>query len=343
MKILIFLCSVLMMTSCNSEKASKPDATPKMEVSNLNTGGVDGGGGKGIVCRDSSNNIKSAEILDLYEGRTMYGLEIIKSSEPMDAQIDKALEKLSNNLSVSAFVSLVKKKMVLLPPDTELVPVDDSFEALFPKDCKAEQLAHYYSDEKVLINGDIWNHLTETDRAALILHEAIYRLNRSVGAKDSRQSRHVVMSLFDPNAKWTNPEENIPTEALTCMSTKGGLLMKVFKNANDAWTFQFQILGNNLVFNKKIAVLYYNYQNVFDFNEAKTFPVSEDTDKIGMIATGLTTYSDFEGEDTITIKRQWEPIGDYKTPRYYLGWKSGTFSNLRVDDQLLNCSITFPK
>ncbi len=34
-------------------------------MAHTSAGGVDGGGGKSIVCRDSAGSIKSAEVLDL--------------------------------------------------------------------------------------------------------------------------------------------------------------------------------------------------------------------------------------------------------------------------------------
>ena len=37
-------------------------------------GGMEGGGGKSVVCRNTDGTIRSAEVLDLYEGRTVYGL-----------------------------------------------------------------------------------------------------------------------------------------------------------------------------------------------------------------------------------------------------------------------------
>ena len=247
-------------------------------------------------------------------------------------------------MSAHTFISL-KKNMTFLPAGTELKDVDDSFDVVFPSGCKAEQLAHYYSDDKILVNSDIWQHLTETDRAALILHEAIYRLNRSVGAADSRQSRHVVMSLFDSSTGFADPDENIPADALTCISMQGGLYMSVFKNAaGNIWNLQFKALGKNFIFSKKIVQLI-NFQQKFDFNEAKTFPVFEGTDHIGEeVLSSTTMYSDFEGSDIVMIKRKWEAVGSgYQTPRYYLNWSSGTFSNLTVRNQLLNCAVKINK
>lgn len=47
-------------------------------------GAVDGGGGKGVVCRDQSGKISSAELLDLYEGRVQFGFNIPSSPDSVD-------------------------------------------------------------------------------------------------------------------------------------------------------------------------------------------------------------------------------------------------------------------
>ncbi len=184
------------------------------------TGGVDGGGGRGSVCRDASGAITSAESLDLYESQAMYGVNVQRSNAPMADQLQTALAKIPDkpgNL-VRAHGSQVLENMKFTPSGTVLVTVDDSFEVVLPKGCSAEQLARYYKDKLILGNGEIWNTLNETDRAALVLHEAIYAVNRAAGATNSRQSRHVVSQLFDSTNKWTNVQEGVPKSSTLLMA-----------------------------------------------------------------------------------------------------------------------------
>ncbi len=175
-------------------------------VDNAKAGGVDGGGGKSIVCRNAAGEITSAETLDLYEGRIMFGKNIAETAEPMVVQIETALNQIPANSRglIEIYVNLVRTNMKITPPGTKLLPIDDSFEVIVPKDCSAEQAANYYSDKLILISGDIWTSLTETGKAALILHEAIYASNRLVGATNSRQSRHIVANIFDPSTRWVD-------------------------------------------------------------------------------------------------------------------------------------------
>ncbi len=55
-------------------------------------GVLNGGGDKGIVCRDSDQKITSVETLDLYEARVQYGLELKVKS---DSYIEIAKQVLS--------------------------------------------------------------------------------------------------------------------------------------------------------------------------------------------------------------------------------------------------------
>lgn len=319
-------------------------------IANAQAGGVDGGGGKSIVCRDNSGIIQSAEILDLYEGRIMFGLNIYESNEPMASQIKAALNAIPVNSRglIEVYANQVQKNMKITPAGTQLLPIDDSFEVIAPKGCTAEQAANYYNDKMILVSGDIWANLSETGKAALILHEAVYAVNRVAGATNSRQSRHIVANIFDPSTRWTDIKDQLPQQALTCISMGGGLLMWAFQDQNNSWTLQFQILGKSYVMSKKT----FNVMNGdFDFNEAKNFPIKQGDDLVG---TGTSTTgfakSLFEDDDVITVSKKWEAIKDnqgqiikgYQTPRYYFSWSSATFPKTSTSESLLNCSVEIP-
>jgi hypothetical protein len=311
------------------------------------SGGVDGGGGKGVVCRNKSGKITSAEALDLYEGRVMWGLNIKKSTAPMEQQIQHALAVIpeTSRLLIESRADIILKKMRLTPPGTQLLPVEDSFEVLLPRGCAGEQLANYYNDNLILISGDIWAQLSQTDRAALILHEAVYAVNRMAQASDSRQSRHVVANIFADGTQWVDVRDQLPEDALTCISDSGGVLMWAYKNSSDEWVLQFQLLGNGFVMSKKWITL---PSEDFDFNEAKDFPLLTGDDLIGnSINTGEFAHSAFEVDDFISVTKKWEAIKDvdgnplkgFQTIRYYLGWTSGTFPMAKFEDHALNCSM----
>lgn len=352
MKFILGLSFVTALSACDLGKISGesvPNGFPKLKPESNSVGGVDGGGGKSVVCRNEQGTIVSAELLDLYEGAKMYGLNIQKSNAHYVEQIETALTviPISSRGMTEIYAHIVRDKMTLLPLGTDIAPINDSLEIILPRNCQVEQLARFYSDDKILVNGEIWQNLDETSRAALILHEAVYANNRLMGATDSRRSRHIVASLFDPSTKWTDAKDGVPHDALTCIAMNGGgLYMWAFKNSSNDWVLQFNYLGKSFVASKKTARIFGN--NKIDLNEAATFPVNRGSDQIGnSIKVGLSVQSDFEAEDILILTKIWEAptdksgnaISGYEVPRYYLSWKSGSFPDLSQKDLLLNCSV----
>jgi hypothetical protein len=160
-------------------------------------GGMEGGGGKSVVCRNPDGSIKSAEILDLYEGRTIYQLPYKESAKNWQDQAEDIFVASGIELGIShppmgiyTWFHNAITHLVFLPDGTSLKPIDDSLEVIIPKGCALEQTVNYQNDHRILIDGSIWKALSETQRAALIIHEATYRELRRVGETDSRRARH---------------------------------------------------------------------------------------------------------------------------------------------------------
>lgn len=350
-KVLLTSSVTLLFCACEvspSGDGKSPSGFPYGYSQEKADGGVDGGGGNAVVCRNQDGTIESAELLDLFEGSAMYGLNIQRSANPFNTQVEKALEVIPPNSRqlIAAYANIVQRKMTILPPNTKLDKIDDSYEVVLPSQCQVEQLARFYSEERILINGDLWSFLSETDRAALILHEATYAANRIVGASDSRRSRHIVAHLFDPSTSWTDVKTDVPSKALTCIAMNDRVLFSAFQNGSKDWILNFEILGHAQVVSKKFAII--PSATKLDFNEAATFPVSNGSDKVGQstkLATSL--ISSFEGEDILVLERTWENprssegqiISGYQTPRYYLTWTSGSFPNDKSSKMVLNCSV----
>jgi hypothetical protein len=212
-------------------------------------GGVmNGGGGQGVVCRDSNGNITSAKILDLWEAQALLQIEIPDSLETVETQLARAIKKFSrvypktenasfadsNGLPMTfaehierslKHVASIFKDSGLEYPDTltkviylngaGLALTDDSFAILKPlPPCQIEQIVTYddYSPNVVLVSNDIYSKLSNTHKAALIFHEAVYKFLRSQTVAiydavnddylhesfemDSRRSRRIVGVSF---------------------------------------------------------------------------------------------------------------------------------------------------
>src|SRR5687767_7417810 len=59
-------------------------------------GAISGGGGKAVVCRNGANEIRSIELLDLWEARTLFGRTIQESAAPVEEQVDLLIQRLKN-------------------------------------------------------------------------------------------------------------------------------------------------------------------------------------------------------------------------------------------------------
>ncbi len=159
-------------------------------------GGLDGGGGNAIICR-YRNQIKSVELLDLFEARKFHGLSIIKSQEPFLKQAQRVAEKgnPSQHLVSTSDLELTAKS-IHLKSDLSLTPVNDSYHLGAPKNCAVVQVA-VYRERALYINKEIWDLLDETNRAALLLHESIYtRLRIDHGETNSIRTRRIVGALL---------------------------------------------------------------------------------------------------------------------------------------------------
>lgn len=206
-------------------------------------GGVSDGGGNAVVCYDGNGQITSAEVFDLYEARNLYGfgirnqdskdsLEVAKfaassidhggaGTDPsivVNGQMSLRREDMNSNF-VRSYVSYIHQYMKVLSPGVGLKPIDDSNNIIIPKDCKLVQLAVYQDrNDSIFIDGDIWPTLGNTNKAALLVHEALYKKLRMGGEKTSERARTAVGASL---AGYTLQPiaADVPQNAMLCWST----------------------------------------------------------------------------------------------------------------------------
>lgn len=191
-------------------------------------GGESGGGGKSVVCRNPDGTIRSAELLDLYEGKAVYQLNYQES--PLDWKIQSAtvlensgaipsdgcfpwnphtgspsedggtgsscFSHIGGPSSIEDYYVNAVNHLTFLPEGTTLKAIDDSYEVIAPRKCNIEQTVNYQNDNLILIDSEIWKALSETQKSALVVHESVYRYLRDYGEKDSRRARHFNSYLF---------------------------------------------------------------------------------------------------------------------------------------------------
>jgi len=205
-----------------SETVVIPEATDSRSgdsrplAPSVTSGTTDGGGGKVVVCRDG-NKITSVVLLDLYEVKKLFDKEIRINELSVDEKIRKAISfikfdnehrKIVNTgLNYRALLELafeIKKNMKPLD-DIHLSLTEDSYEAVYPRGCSVEQLGVYQLSSsgkinksgRLLVDNFLYKKLDDTNKAAFILHEAIYEgLRINFGDKDSIRTRRIVGLIF---------------------------------------------------------------------------------------------------------------------------------------------------
>ncbi len=227
------------------------------------------GGGKVVVCRDQNQVIKSIQLLDLYEASALYGLSPKMLAANIDASLEVVKAKLREVYKDTSFMSPTdhwiddaKKAFRLLPKNSVLESVNDAAVIALPAGCQTEQLALYKDDFLLLVNQDLWNVLDDLNKAALYVHEAIYRFERT-GNKttNSVHARKLVGHLFS-DFKLTPVMEGIPEKAQSCFGSLDGkpgsvgfffYMYDSLEESSTTANMQF-IIYRNMILNSKIVI-----------------------------------------------------------------------------------------
>jgi len=165
----------------------------------------EGGGGRGIVCKNTDDSIASVELLDFFEGRNLERYlmpekvgnynDIIQQEFVQKIEFRGYLEYLSTK-----WLPKIKDGLRLLPPGIRLEKVEDSGEIFnLPLNCSIEQLANFQGISRIFVVGDYWDKMSETSKAGLVLHELLWFIERSAGSKKSSRVRRTVARYFASN------------------------------------------------------------------------------------------------------------------------------------------------
>lgn len=230
----------------------------------LFAGAVSGGGDKSVVCRELDNKIVSAQTLDLYEAQYVYGLNVnINPQKSVDEILTDIKSSLVNTMEqpevhLIPLLNRVQRIIKFVPQGVELKPIDDAAELVLPAGCNIEQLAHYVDDDLLLVSFEIWNVLSNADKAALLMHEAIYRMERTYGALNSRRTRKFISYLFS-GVNFENVKLGIPESATFCRTLQGEKVTNRFyyypSKDNQMTVVQFLWLNGLPVYSKKTMIL----------------------------------------------------------------------------------------
>lgn len=162
-------------------------------------------GGTAIVCRNGDGSIASAEVLDSFEARELYGLKQIGVGDVAKARTE-LLDDLDRRFAGRSLypkylrdtLADLHGRFKLLDPKVRLELIPDVFPKISRKGCAIEQLASF--DDKsgeIRLDSEIFKALSPAGRLALEMHESVYYLDRKwAKAKDSVFARKLVGLLL---------------------------------------------------------------------------------------------------------------------------------------------------
>lgn len=222
-------------------------------------GGQSGGGGNAVVCR-SNNEIKSVELLDLYEGRMGLPTNFIKLDPNQDIKksFNIVLSKLGRGALNPNFIHELNNEFINLlnhlrpiPDDAELSPTNDVFEAFKPKNCTIEPVINYFSRNMILIDMNLYNKMDHINQVALMLHEALYLKEREQGVRDSRYVRQVVGEVMQEGIMHTS-HLNLNAKIVQKCETKVTKRKSVFYITNKRTYYLSETQPINTIFFEKL-------------------------------------------------------------------------------------------
>ncbi len=282
-----------------------------------------GNGGSGVVCRNADGSIRSAELLDIYEGRVLGGLRYSDLPGTIDQKFNQVIAdvfKEAPNFGIWSIIYTIKDNIVMLPPGVELEPINDSLHISIPRNCKIEQVANFYNQKKLFINSDIYKSFDDLNRLGLLLHEILYYMDRATGVTNSRYVRRSVAKLLSDNFRADFPLNISETVGTYLCSTSSEKITEFFAipKGNNEWKFLFTVLNGHRIFSEKYAIVKAS---------SDIFPVTRVNDQAD-IYTEYDLVSKIDGDEVLLL--------GFSTEAMKIGW-TGFDPDDSIDMETFTC------
>jgi len=149
------------------------------------------------------------------------------------------------------------EKMLIPGDDFKIPPIGDSHPRILPsrKGCSIEQIAIYTDgNDKVHFVGGVWNKLDNINRAALLIHESLYKSLRPMGDTTSDQTRTTVAFLFS-GMKFEWILNGVPQKYLSCWTNDANTSFQfiVYPSDGNSVTAQFLVYDGEVMLTKTVA------------------------------------------------------------------------------------------
>lgn len=246
----------------------------------------EGHGGGALICQYEGGY--KAIMLDLWEGQLEkpFGLGLVmKNSKGMtvDDIVTRALKKLPGGIvgfggDTKAALEIVKSNLIFLPIGLDIYDSDDVKAKIIPSNCEFKFAARFQNEidgPRIYVNKMVWESMDDLNKAALLLHEAIYKVLRDrVEDSDSKRTRVIVANLLS-NIEFENIYAEIPIDdAYYCTSTNKDLpsWAVYLTETNSRYDLQLITIAGNPVLSKKtVAIDKSRIQNL-DFGSPYFYP-----------------------------------------------------------------------
>lgn len=149
-------------------------------------------------------------------------------------------------------VQRIDENKLLVQSHSKIPPLADSNPRVLPAapNCEIEQIARYKdSNHRVHIQAPIWDKLSNVSKAALLVHEALYRRMREFGETNSDRTRTAVAYLF-AGLNYEPVLSGVADKFLTCWSEDSNAIFR-FVVHQDA---QRRTIANFLIYNGEVML-----------------------------------------------------------------------------------------
>ncbi|WP_412463151.1 hypothetical protein [Halobacteriovorax sp. RT-2-6] len=293
-------------------------------------GDVEGNGGDVLVCNDG----KYVELLDIYEGR--YNFSIY--SRPVDGswKIDLGSDELSVEEKVFYALNKIKdsdiKRFQIYskwateffdniiyvndeadPFTVELPDISDSGNVILPKNCELKQIAIQRDDRlgngiSYYIDSRYWKALDNNHKAALVLHEVIYRDFRTQPEEkdtNSMAARYYNSLLVSDRIDHYSSDSRLYNELLNTL----GAYQKVDKDGKPRNQDESCVVTRDTYFNGKNLVCGVN-EEIYYLDANEELPIQLDS-KIKLKADKTGFYNITGDDSKIRIKSKLSTYGEF--------------------------------
>lgn len=200
----------------------------------------------GVVCNSAQGAIESVELLDLYEGREVYGFTI-EEQESLEEALSEVREKwnvvfkdVKGITTPSAQLDEALASMTLADSEVKWETVESQPLITIAQGCFLERIAHRPDSSTLQLNKKLWTAMNDTQRAAVLVHEALLAHDNSLKTSDEQRIRKIVALLFSTQPL-NSLTDGIPDDANECTA------FNVKDSANVAFHFfKFQNPKNDI-------------------------------------------------------------------------------------------------